>query len=109
VYAPDSKEKGRLEEMALSMKDYAKAVEKIANEGKEKLMRTGVPERNILIKLQAQQEGIARYILTELEEGKYGILILGRKGFKDIKQFGLGSKANKLLHTAQAFSICLVN
>jgi nucleotide-binding universal stress UspA family protein len=109
VYEANLKEKGRLEEMALWMKDYAKEVERIANEGKEKLLRAGVPEQNVLIKLQAQQKGIARDILTELEEGKYGILILGRKGFKDIKQFGLGSKANKLLHTAQAFSICLVN
>jgi len=109
VYGPNLKEKGRLEDMAMWMKDYAKEVEKIANEGKEKLLRAGVPEQNVLIKLQAQQKGIARDILTELEEGKYGILILGRKGFKDIKQFGLGSKANKLLHTAQAFSIGLVN
>jgi len=109
VYGANLNEKGRLEEMALWMKDYAKEVEKIANEGKEKLLRAGVPEQNVLIKLQVQQKGIARDIVTELEEGKYGILILGRKGFKDIKQFGLGSKANKLLYTAQAFSICLVN
>ena len=109
VYTSNLKEKESLEEMALWMKDYTKEVEKIANEGKEKLLRAGVPEQNVLIKLQVQQKGIARDIVTELEEGKYGILILGRKGFKDIKQFGLGSKANKLLYTAQAFSICLVN
>jgi hypothetical protein len=95
--------------MVVQMKDYAKDVEKIANEGKEKLLRAGVPEQNVLIKLQAQQKGIVRDILTELEEGKYGILILGRKGFKDIKQFGLGSKANKLFYTAQLFNICLVD
>jgi nucleotide-binding universal stress UspA family protein len=109
VYAPNVDEKERLEEMALWTKDYAKEVEKIANEGKDRLIRSGVPERNVLIKLQAQQKGIARDILTELEQGKYGILVLGRKGFKDIKQFGLGSKAIKLLHAAQTFSICLVN
>ena len=109
VYSSNLNEKERLKEMALWKKDYTKEVEKIANEGKERLLRAGVPERNVLIKLQAQQKGIARDILTELEEGKYGILLLGRKGFKDIRQFGLGSKASKLLHTAQAFSICLVN
>ena len=109
VYGVNLDEKERLAEMALWMKDYTKEVAKIADEGKERLITSGVPERNVLIKMQAQQRGIARDILTELEEGKYGILILGRKGFKDIKQFGLGSKANKLLHTAQAFSICLVN
>jgi len=109
VYTPNSNDKKRLEEMALWMEDYAKEVEKIANEGKKILIREGVPEGNVVIKLQAQQKGIARDILTELEEGRYGILVLGRKGFKDIKQFGLGSKANKLLHTAQAHLICLIN
>lgn len=86
-----------------------KEVEKIANEGKERLLKTGVPERSVLIKLQGQLKGIARDILTELEQGKYGVLIFGPKGFKDIKQFGLGSKASKLLHTAKALSICLVS
>lgn len=109
VYTPNSNDKKSLEEMALWMEDYAKEVEKIANEGKEILIREGVPEGNVVIKLQAQQKGIARDILRELEEGRYGILVLGRKGFKDIKQFGLGSKANKLLHTAQAQLICLIN
>jgi nucleotide-binding universal stress UspA family protein len=109
VYTPNSNDKKSLEEMALWMEDYGKEVEKIANEGKEILIREGVPEGNVVIKLQAQQKGIARDILRELEEGRYGILVLGRKGFKDIKQFGLGSKANKLLHTAQAQLICLIN
>ena len=109
VYGPKVKEKERLEEVARWMKDYSKEVEKIANEGREKLLRAGVPEQNVLIKIQAQEKGIARDILTELEEGNYGILILGRKGFKDIKEFGLGSKANKLLHTAKTLAICLIN
>jgi len=109
VYEANVSEKEQSKKVDRWRKEYTKEVEKIANEGREKLLRAGVPEQNLLIKLQAQQKGIARDILTELEEGKYGIMILGRKGFKDIKQFGLGSKANKLLHTAKAFSICLVN
>lgn len=109
VYTSDYSEKERSEEIALWMEDYAKEVEKIADEGKEILIREGIPEQNVLIKVQPQQKGIARDILTELEKGKYGILILGRKGFKDIRQFGLGSKANKLLHAAQAHLLCLIN
>ena len=61
------------------------------------------------MKFQPQKEGFARDILAELEEGTYGVLLLGRKGFKDISKFGLGSKANKLLHAARAFVTCLVN
>ncbi|MGD9041375.1 MAG: universal stress protein, partial [Desulfobacteraceae bacterium] len=79
------------------------------DEGKERLIKAGVPEQNVILKLQTQVRGIARDILEELEEGKHGILVMGRKGFKDIRHFGLGSKANKLLHAAKALVICLVN
>lgn len=91
------------------MNGYVEEVEKIANEGKEKLIKVGIPEENITLKVQAQDKGIARDILAELEGGGYGILVLGRKGFKSINQFGLGSKANKLLLSAHALAVCLVN
>lgn len=91
------------------MEGYVEEVEQIANEGKEKLINAGVPEENITIKCQAQQRGIARDILAELEGNNYGVLVLGRVGFKGISQFGLGSKASKLLHSAHALALCLVN
>ena len=84
-------------------------VEQIANEGKEELINSGVPEANITIKCQAQERGIARDILAELEGNNYGVLVLGRKGFRGISQFGLGSKASKLLHNAHARVLCLVS
>jgi hypothetical protein len=46
---------------------------------------------------------------VELEEGNHGILVIGRKGYRDIKEFGLGSKASKLLVNGRAFIVCLVN
>jgi nucleotide-binding universal stress UspA family protein len=97
------------EEMTQLMKEYREGAEKVADEGKERLIKAGVPEQNVILKLQTQVRGIARDILEELEEGKHGILVMGRKGFKDIRHFGLGSKANKLLHAAKALVICLVN
>jgi nucleotide-binding universal stress UspA family protein len=106
--SPLNEEEGQ-ENMTLWMKEYANKVKQIANEGKEKLIKAGIPEQNVAVKFQAQNEGIARDILAELEKGNYGVLVLGRKGFKDISQFGLGSKANKLVHAAHALCICLVN
>jgi nucleotide-binding universal stress UspA family protein len=109
VYEPASREKEQLEEISTWREDYTNTVKQIANEGKEKLIKAGVPAQNVIIKVRAQQIGIARDILAELEEGKYGILIVSRKGFKDIKQFGLGSNANKLVHAAHTHLISLVN
>jgi nucleotide-binding universal stress UspA family protein len=63
----------------------------------------------VALKIQAQERGIARDILAELEQGRYDILLIGRKGFGDIGRFGLGSKANKLLHGAHALVIGVVN
>lgn len=108
-YVRDLSLEDRQENMAQRMKEYLDKAKNIAEEGKRRLIKAGVPEQNVAIKFQAQREGIARDILAELEEGNYGILVLGRKGFRDISQFGLGSKANKLLHTAPALVTCLVN
>ena len=97
------------ENMGGRMQAYLDKAKSIAQEGKERLISAGIPEENVVVKFQSQKQGIARDILKELEEGNHGILVLGRKGVKDISQFGLGSKANKLIHTAHALMVCLVN
>ena len=97
------------ESMAQRMEAYAEKAKSIAQEGKARLISAGIPEENVVVKFQTQKEGIARDILKELEEGNHGILVLGRKGVKDISEFGLGSKANKLLHYARVLMMCLVN
>jgi nucleotide-binding universal stress UspA family protein len=99
----------RQEERESLMKAYTAQVETYMDEGKEKLIKAGVPQENVAFKIQAQERGIARDILAELEQGRYGILLIGRKGSGDIGRFGLGSKANKLLHGAHALVIGVVN
>ena len=106
----DAKERQEREEQIDQwMKGYAERVEEIAVEGKEKLINAGVPEENVTFKIQPQDRGIARDILEELESNDYGILVIGRKGSKEIDQFGLGSKAHKMLHNGHALAICVVN
>ncbi len=90
------------------LKEYTDSVKEIADEAKKKFIKAGVPEQNVILKLQPQKRGIARDILIEMEEGNYGILVIGRKGFRDIREFGLGSKANKLLLSSRAFIVSLV-
>jgi nucleotide-binding universal stress UspA family protein len=97
------------ENIAQRMEEYLDKAKSIAKQGKERLISAGIPEENVVVKFQPQKEGIARDILVELEEGNYGILMIGRKGARDINIFGLGSKANKLIHTAHALMVCLVN
>ncbi|MFP4531156.1 MAG: universal stress protein [Desulfobacterales bacterium] len=97
------------EKIVFHFKDYTDKVKEIANDARDKLIKAGIPEKNVFLKIQSQKRGIARDILVELEDGNHGILVIGRRGFKDIRDFGLGSKANKLLIKARVFSLCLVN
>lgn len=90
-------------------KEYADRVRKIADEGKERLVKAGVHEENVTFKAQAVQVGMARDILAELVRGNYGILVVGRKGSRETSPFRLGSKTNKLLDNARDCMICLIN
>lgn len=101
--------KVRDSEKARWMQEYADRVKKFAEEGKKRLISEGVPEENVAFKVQPAKKGMAGEILSELEKGNYGILVIGRKGSKEVNPFRLGSIANKLLHNAQRCFICLVN
>lgn len=91
------------------LKEYTDNVKAVAEEAKKKLVAAGIPEQNVIFKLEPQKRGIARDICQELEEGDHGILVMGRRGFKDIKEFRLGSKAHKMLLNGRTFLTCLVN
>jgi nucleotide-binding universal stress UspA family protein len=107
IDAEDCQEKQEM--IGMWQKEYTEKVKKIAADAKNKLVQAGVPEINVVSKIKPQKIGIARDIFMELESGKYGILVIGRRGYKDIKDFGLGSKANKLLIRCRGYIVCLVN
>jgi len=91
------------------MKEYSDLVKEIAQAGQEILTQAGLCKENVTFKILPAQRGMAGDILAELENGKYGVLVVGRKGSKELGPFRLGSIANKLLHNAQNCLICLVN
>lgn len=104
-----SEETDMRQKVAAWLQEYTEKVKAIAKDAKQALIAAGIPEQNIAFKFQPQKRGIARDILMEMEEGNHGILVIGRKGFKDIQEFGLGSKASKVLIAGRAFILCLVH
>jgi nucleotide-binding universal stress UspA family protein len=90
------------------MDEYEERVRTIAADGKGQLLAAGVREENVAFKIQPARRGMAGDILSELAEGNYGILVIGRKGSKEISPFQLGSIADKLLHNARGCMTCLV-
>ena len=75
---------------------------------KSRLAGAGVAERNIHVKRQTLVEGIARDILAEAGRGDYNILVFGRRGDSAIKEFTLGSRASKMLHSPLDRTLILV-
>lgn len=75
---------------------------------KYELIAAGLPEENIAVLHQAMAAGIARDILAEASRGGYNILVFGRRGTSAIKEFALGNRAAKLLHSPSDLTLILV-
>jgi nucleotide-binding universal stress UspA family protein len=88
---------------------YEQETEELFLKAKSHLAGAGVAERNIHFKRQTQVNGIARDILAEAGRGGYNILAFGRRGSSAIKEFTLGSRAAKMLHSPGDWTIILVN
>ena len=88
---------------------YEQETEGLFLKAKSHLVAAGVAESNIHIKMQTLVDGIARDILAEAREGDYNILALGRRGTSAIKEFTLGSRAAKMLHSPSDCTLIVVS
>lgn len=99
----------RKERIAKIASDYGEMVKDIADEGIKGLLEAGVPRKNVKFRVRTIKRGMARDILREMERRGYGILVIGRRGSRNISRFPLGSKSAKLLHGARGSMVCIVN
>jgi nucleotide-binding universal stress UspA family protein len=83
-------------------------VNEALQKAKEVLLKAGFDKRNITIKLETRQKGIARDILNEAHSG-YDTIVLGRRGLSGIREFVLGSISQKVLHSARDMSVIVVD
>jgi nucleotide-binding universal stress UspA family protein len=92
-----------------SVEDKKKAfVMEALQKAKELLLKAGYEEGNIAIKVSDKEKGVARGIVHEADSG-YDTIILGRRGLSGLKEFFLGSVSQKVLQSAKAVSVVLVN
>ena len=83
-------------------------VTKAMREAREILLKAGFEEKNISIKLEGKEKGVARGIVDEANSG-YDLIVLGRRGLSGIKEFFLGSISQKVLQSAKGVSILIVD
>jgi nucleotide-binding universal stress UspA family protein len=77
-------------------------------EGKEVLLNAGFKDEDITVKLEINKKGIAREIVAEAQSG-YDVIVLGRRGLSDVKEYFLGSISQKVIHTAKDLAVLIVN
>jgi nucleotide-binding universal stress UspA family protein len=75
---------------------------------KETLLKSGLKENQISIKLDAGSESAAADIHKEVENSDAGTIILGKRGYSDEKNFSMGTVAKKVLYQASDLTVCIV-
>jgi len=76
-------------------------------QARERLIRSGFAEENLSLKMEAQKEGVARDILAEAQKG-YDVIVVGRRGMSEVREFFMGSVSQKILHGAGGIPVVLV-
>ena len=72
------------------------------------LIAAGFEEKNLSVKSETRQSGVARDIIKETRSG-YDVIVLGRRGVSGIKDFILGSVSQKVFNLAKDISVLVVN
>lgn len=73
-----------------------------------RLMEAGYQEDQIAVKVEVKKNSVAKDIVEEARSG-YDLVVLGRRGLTGIKDYILGSIAQKVLHLADNVSLLFVN
>jgi nucleotide-binding universal stress UspA family protein len=75
---------------------------------KKVLVSAGFSEKNIEIKVENKNRGVARDILAEADKS-YDMIVMGRRGISGLKEFFLGSIAQKVFTGAKDISVLIAN
>jgi nucleotide-binding universal stress UspA family protein len=84
-------------------------IKKILSEARDTLIRMGVPEKAITVKLdQRRCESLAQCIIEEQQAEDFGTVVVGRRGISKDEEFLFGSVSNKIIRYARGCTIWVV-
>ena len=72
------------------------------------LLKAGLAERQAAIKVIDGSRNNARDILDEARSNGIGTVVLGKRGYANVKDFSMGSIARKVLNEALDMAVCMV-
>ncbi|MCJ7541988.1 MAG: universal stress protein [Desulfobacterales bacterium] len=75
---------------------------------KDILIKAGLKENQVSIKLVEGSESAGMDILEEVENSDAGTIFIGKRGCSDVKDYSMGSVAKKVLYQASNMTVCIV-
>jgi nucleotide-binding universal stress UspA family protein len=75
---------------------------------KESLEKAGVAPARIASKVIMQSTSRAGDIVKEAKDGRYGTIVMGRRGLSKVREFLMGRVTNKVLDRAEGFAVWIV-
>jgi nucleotide-binding universal stress UspA family protein len=72
------------------------------------LIRAGLAENQISVKMVDGTRSAARDILEEAEESAIGTIVLGKRGHSNVKDYSMASTTKKVLDRASDMAVCIV-
>jgi nucleotide-binding universal stress UspA family protein len=75
---------------------------------RDMLIKAGLAENQISVKLVDGGRSAAMDILEEAEGNTIGTIVLGKKGHSDVKDYSMGSTTKKVLDRASDMAVCIV-
>jgi nucleotide-binding universal stress UspA family protein len=75
---------------------------------KESLEKAGVAPARIASKVIMHSSSRAGDIVKEAKDGRYGTIVMGRRGLSKVREFLMGRVTNKVLDRAEGFAVWIV-
>ncbi len=94
-------------------KDYILQAERemssVFDEAKRRLLKSGFEPNQVSTKFITEARSRAGSIVQEADRGKYGTIVVGRRGLSKVKEFFMGRVSNKVVQLANKRAVWVVS
>jgi nucleotide-binding universal stress UspA family protein len=84
------------------------SMETVFDRATQLLTTAGLKPEDISTKFKVKENGVAQDIISELEQGDYDIVVIGRRGLSKLKGFLLGSVSSTVVCRVKCATIWIV-
>jgi nucleotide-binding universal stress UspA family protein len=105
----EEKEKASRQQLVASwQKEQEKKWQDLEKKAHDRLTKAGVAKDAVVNKFKPKYYDVAEDILNEAETGRFGTIVMGRRGLGKAKALVLGSVTNKVMQNAKGRAVTIV-